>query len=661
MTTASALDGARVAIANRGEIAIRIAVTVRRLGGIPVALLGDPDLHGLAAREIGIVEPLGPAGSELDVERVVRAASRANTACLHPGYGFLSERAELSQACLDAGITFVGPAPATLRLCGDKLETRAAAVRAGVPVLAASEGLGTDESQWLIGADQIGYPLLVKLAGAGGGRGLRHVGDRADLVDAVRASLREGASSGSAPAVYLERELINPRHVEVQVAASVGDVVVVGDRDCSLQRRHQKVIEEAPAPNLDQGTRNRLHTAAANLAREVSLTGIATCEFLLSTGNELAFLEINPRIQVEHPVTELVTGIDLVDWQLRIAAGQSLPCTCIPEPRGHAIEARVYAESPERGFLPSSGALTTVAWPAHPGLRLDIGYATGDVVPTTCDAMLAKVISHGPDREAARTALGFALGDTVIAGVGTNLAWLRALLGNVEFRKGNPGTALAITVAAREADPRFARVAVLAQFVSGEGQDRSGAWGAIGAWRQSGGVPITLHGDDWETRYLLSRQGDGWLVDDGRTASHVRWIRDPRGFWVVNDGSQMQRVAVHPVRDGFQVTAGGGGDWLVRVGPRPLATTARSVVHGNGNVIAPMPGSVVAVLVAPGERVLTGQSLVTLTAMKMELACEAPFDGIVATVTCEPGQQVDADEVLVTIGADAPGKIEPLR
>ena len=338
MTESSPVAGKRIAIANRGEIAVRIAATCRRLGAIPIVLLGDPDLNGYAARQIGLIERVGPAGSELDVELVIAAAKRASADYLHPGYGFLSERPALAEACDAAGIRFVGPSADTLRLCGDKLATRAAAVRAGVPVLPASPPIGDSPDEWVAAAQAIGYPLLVKPAEAGGGRGLRFVADESALIGAVQASRRESSSSGAGAVIYLERAMIEPRHVEVQVAADRDRTIAVGDRDCSIQRRHQKVIEEAPAPNIDDSVRANLHEYARRIAEETGLHGIATVEFLLDGSGEIAFLEVNPRIQVEHPVTELVTGVDLVEWQLLISSDRSVP-------RGQDTGSRVVTQS----------------------------------------------------------------------------------------------------------------------------------------------------------------------------------------------------------------------------------------------------------------------------------------------------------------------------
>ena len=647
--SAGLLGGQRVAIANRGEIAIRIAVTVRRFGGIPVALLGEPDLEGMAARQIGIVEPLGPAGSELNVDIVVAAAKRAGARFLHPGYGFLSERAELAQACIAAGITFVGPSPETLSLCGDKLETRAAADRARVPVLPATDALGEDPDEWLALANDIGYPMLVKPSGAGGGRGLRQVADADSLLDAIQASRREGATSGSPGVVYLERELVDPRHIEVQLAAGGGIAIALGDRDCSLQRRHQKVIEEAPAPNLDLDVRRTLHDSAVRLAREVGLNGIATCEFLLGAGNEVAFLEINPRIQVEHPVTELVTGIDLVEWQLRIALGEPVPVCATPHPRGHAIEARVYAEDPARGFLPSAGTLDVASWPYRQGVRVDAGYGQGDDVPTTYDAMLAKVVAHAADRAAATTLLGQALGETVLSGVTTNLSWLRDLLAHDAFGQGMATTATAVRVPASPSLAEGADLAALAHLLTSGDAEPDGAWAALGAWRQHGPAAITLHTDEWERRYRVERDGHAWRVTVDGMAHPVRWWRGPDRVWTIAHGEEVRRYATASLPGGIAVTPGGGRTVTFTVGPRAVAAGSPRRQSGTGDVRAPMPGRVVNILVAVGDEVEVGQAVAVLTAMKMELTCGAPMAGVVSAVHCAVDEIIPADYELVTI------------
>jgi 3-methylcrotonyl-CoA carboxylase alpha subunit len=652
MTESSPVNGKRVAIANRGEIAIRIAATCRRLDAIPIALLGDPDLDGYAARQIGLVERVGPAGSELAVDAVIAAAKRVNADFLHPGYGFLSERPALAEACGAAGIRFVGPSADTLRLCGDKLATRAAAERAGVPVLSASPPISDSSDEWLKVAREIGYPLLVKPAEAGGGRGLRFVEDESGLLGAVEASRRESSSSGAGAVIYLERAMVEPRHVEVQLAADRERIIAVGDRDCSLQRRHQKVIEEAPAPNISAELRSHLHDFACRVAMETGLCGIATCEFLLDREEKIAFLEVNPRIQVEHPVTELVTGVDLVEWQLLIASGELLPVDATPRPRGHAIEARIYAEDPFSGFIPSVGRLPLVSWPNRPGIRVDGGYASGDVVPMSYDAMLAKICAVGNDRSTALAALRLALLDTIVAGPPTNIPWLFNLVDNHSVISGVATTATAAAVPATMPRHPLAPIAAVAFLVDRPSSLSDDAWSSIGPWRISGDAVVTVHGDDWEDRVRVQRTAHRWQATSDALPAPVHWWRDQSGIFTLAFGGEVMKAAVIERGRALEVT-GHGGRWLVYPGPRP--TTARSAERrsSDGRVRAPLPASVLGIHVVVGDRVTRGQSLVTLSAMKMEIVCDAPADGVVESVSCSVNELVEAEQELVILRVDS--------
>jgi acetyl/propionyl-CoA carboxylase alpha subunit len=649
----TSLQGKRIAIANRGEIAVRIAATCVRLGAVPIVLLGDPDRDSYAARQIGRVEIIGPAGSELDVVAVIDAAKRARADMLHPGYGFLSERPALSAACIDGGIIFAGPSPATLQICGDKLATRQAAARAGAPVLLASDLLSDDKDAWTTIGQSVGYPLLVKPAEAGGGRGLRRVMDAGELIEGIRASRRESIAAGAGTAVYLEREMTHARHVEVQIVADRQATFALGDRDCSLQRRSQKVIEEAPAPDVPEDVRLALHQHACRIAAEVGLQGIATCEFLLGHDGMLAFLEVNPRIQVEHPVTEMVTGVDLVEWQVRIAIGEAVPFHDAPEPQGHAIEARVYAEDPSRAFFPAVGDLATVSWPVRPDTRVDAGYATGDTAPESYDAMLAKVITHGSNRQAATAALRVALTETIASGLPTNISWLLDLLNDDRVRARTSTTQIAGQIVPSMPDRSLALLAAVAQTLDRSQRETNDPWAAIGPYRASGEAALVFHGDGWEERVDVRRTGQRWIASSrGRTAE-LRWWRDAEGIWTITSDDQTARFAV--IDAGKQIEVSGhGGRWIMHAGAKPPETTSRTHQATDGRVLAPLPGRVQQVHVAPGDQVNSGEPLVTLNAMKMEFVCEAPAAGIVASVACQVADQVAADDLLVTLDVGAP-------
>ncbi|MDQ3411180.1 MAG: ATP-grasp domain-containing protein [Chloroflexota bacterium] len=519
-------------------------------------------------------------------------------------------------------------------------------------MLPASPPLAPEPDRWRAAAEAVGYPLLVKPVAAGGGRGLRRVTDASDLHDAIAASSREGDVSGAGQAVYLERALNRPRHIEVQLAGDGRRLLALGDRDCSLQRRHQKVIEEAPAPNLDPRIRRALHAHAVAVATEVDLRGIATCEFLVG-GETIAFLEINPRLQVEHPVTEVVTGIDLVEWQLRLAMGEPLPRDTPPEPRGHAIEARIYAEDPGAGFLPAPGRLATVAWPVGPGIRVDAGYASGDDIPSDYDAMVAKVIVTASDRSAALDGLRTALADTIVARVPTNLRWLLDLLAAPDVVAGRATTETAGTVAVTIPSHRSALLGAVAHTLDRSQAAGNDPWTAIGPFRLAGAAELAFHGDDWEESLRVERAGGAWLVSDTSSTVPLAWWRDEAGVWTIAAGDSVVKLAIVE-RDGRLEIAGGGGRWLVAAGPRPVLAADRRRHPTDGRIRAPMPGRILRIAVAPGDQVVAGQALVMLTAMKMELTREAPAAGTVTTVACAVGDQVEANQVLIELRLEAP-------
>ena len=622
-----------LAIANRGEIAIRIASTARRLGWWPVALLGEPDLDSLAARVVGDVEPVS---SELDPKAVVAAATRAHATALHPGYGFLSERPELSAACEKAGILFIGPSPETLEICGDKLATRAAAERAKVPLLPASVPLTLDdENTWSQRAEQVGYPLMAKVSSAGGGRGLRAARSAEELDRAIRSAVSE---AGGTPTFYLERYLEGARHVEVQVAGDGSRSVALGDRDCSLQRRHQKVIEEAPAPGLPDEIRELAYMSAIAIAEEVQLKGVATVEYLLGNDGTLAFIEVNPRLQVEHTVTEEVTGLDLVEVQLRIATDGVLPEPVAPT--GHAIQARLYAEDPSREFLPSPGLIQELDWPEMPGLRVDSGFTAGDEVSGNYDPMLAKFIAHGPDREAAIAALTIALTQLRVGGIATNRPWLLKLLADERFRSNGHDLSTAGDVIVEPSSPTdedlhaFARAQFMAPlspptrlgFMTGRndaqrapGPCEMGAWRSVGSFRIVGAASMVFHSaeEGWQETVLL----------DG-------------------DIPLEQGVVVLPDDNGFELSTP-RGRWIVAPGPLPRERTAGQT--SDGAVRAPMPGTIVTVNVSTGQQVSEGDVLAVMNAMKIEISLAAPFDGRVAEVLAAGGELVGSRQVIVRI------------
>ena len=604
-----------LAIANRGEIAIRVARAARHLGWQPVALLGAPDEDSYAAREIEAVEIIGPAGSEIDPELVVAAARRAGAHALHPGYGFLSENPDLARACAAAGILFIGPSPETMALCGDKFATRAAAKRAGAPVLAASQLLSLEHvSDWGAAAEAVGFPLIAKVSSGGGGRGLRVARAPGELEGAIRSALREAGASGAGNALYLERYLEGARHVEAQVAGDGVDAVALGDRDCSVQRRHQKVVEEAPAFGIG-ATRAELCRHAVNVAREVGLRGLGTVEFLLGHDGELAFIEINPRLQVEHTVTEEVTGLDLVELQLGLAEGGGLPE--LTAPCGHALQARLYAEDPARGFAPSPGLIRVLEWPHGAGVRVDAGYEAGDNMPSFYDSMVGKLIVWGADRDTAIERLRAALTALRVGGIATNRPWLLALMKDERFQHATHDLATASTITIPEGRPRDT-TALIAHLTTGR---HGGAWDSAGAFRLVSPATLAIHGDE----------GGGWQSDIvPRDAADAT----PPGTVVLD------------VDDAYELSTP-DGRWLVTLGARPRENAAAS--RSDGILRAPMPGTVVAVHVTPGQRVARDEVLAIMTAMKIEIALAAPFDGVVVEVGAAAGDLVGSRHALITL------------
>ncbi|MDP9435294.1 MAG: ATP-grasp domain-containing protein, partial [Actinomycetota bacterium] len=438
-----------VLIANRGEIAVRVARTLRRLGVRSVAVFSDADAQSRHVREADVAVRLGPAPareSYLAVERLLDAAARTGAQAVHPGYGFLAENTTFARACADAGLVFVGPPAHAVEVMGDKIRAKQTVSAAGVPVVPGRSEPGLTDADLVAAAAEVGYPVLVKPSAGGGGKGMRLVSDAADLPAALVSARREAAASFGDDTLFLERFVLRPRHVEVQVLADThGTVVHLGERECSLQRRHQKVVEEAPSPLLTPSDRARYGAIAVEAARAVGYTGAGTVEFIVSADAPDApyFMEMNTRLQVEHPVTELVTGLDLVEQQLRVAAGEPLAFGQDDvRLTGHAVEARVYAEDPARGFLPTGGTTLLLREPSGDGVRVDSALREGAPVGTTYDPMLAKVVAWGPDRAAALARLDRALADTVVLGVGTNTGFLRALLAQDDVRAGRLDTGL---------------------------------------------------------------------------------------------------------------------------------------------------------------------------------------------------------------------------
>ena len=662
---------ATVLVANRGEIACRVIRTLRRMGVRAVAVYSDADagaphvtLADLAVR----IGPAEPARSYLDIAAVVAAAERAGAEAVHPGYGFLSENAAFARACVDAGITFIGPSAAAIASMGDKIAAKSIVEARGVPVVPGVHRPDMSDAELIEAAQGVGYPLLVKAAAGGGGRGMRVVRAAPDLANAIGSARREAAGAFGDDTLLLERYVERPRHIEVQVLADThGAVIHLGERECSLQRRHQKIVEECPSPFIDDDRRRKMGGAAVSAARACGYVGAGTVEFIAAGDAEaftFYFLEMNTRLQVEHPVTEEVYGLDLVEWQVRVAAGQPLPFAQDElRPQGHAVEARVYAEDPSRGFLPTGGTVLAYAEPRIAGVRVDSGITTGSVVGSLYDPMLAKVIAAAPDRDTALQRLVTGLADLELVGVTTNAGFLRALLADPDVRAGRLDTGL---VERRLGDLTGGGVPtdVLAVAAATPLLKREALPGPVDPFDLPGGWRVGEPA--WIARQI--RAGDD-VVEvrvRGTAAACEVAVGDcpPVPTSMVFDGAHVLATVGGLTRryglartDDVTWLSRDGLAWVLREEDVLTAARTRGTTAQGGPLVAPMPGTVTAVRVTEGQHVAAGETLIVVEAMKMEHAIAAPVDGVVIDLRVSAGDPVamDAHLVAVTPGRDAAG------
>ena len=646
-----------VLIANRGEIACRIIRTLRRLGIRSVAVYSDADDDARHVHLADVAVRLGPAPaaqSYLDTDAVLRAARATGAEAIHPGYGFLAENAGFARACEDAGIVFVGPTADAIAVMGDKITAKHAVERRAVPTVPGVARAGMSDDELIAAADGVGYPLLIKPSAGGGGKGMHVVERAADLGAALAAARREAAASFGDDTLFLERYLPRPRHIEVQVLADAhGSVVHLGERECSLQRRHQKVIEEAPSPLLDEATRARIGEAACETARSVGYRGAGTVEFIVSADapDAFFFMEMNTRLQVEHPVTEQITGLDLVEQQLRIAAGEPLGLTQDAVAlTGHAFEARVYAEDPASGFLPTGGRVTRVRHPGGEGIRVDTAIEDGLDVSVDYDPMLAKIVAWGPDRDTARKRLVAALGDTAVFGFPTNVEFLRTLLEVPDVVAGTMDTGLiareAAALAPAAVDERtFLEAALL---LDGADPNARGPWQRGDGWRLGAAAPrrFRLRVAGEERVVELGGSPRHPVVRDGQRPARVRGGADGRAS--IDIGGDVRSVVADVDADGV---------WLAHEGTTRRVEIARArhaadvAVDADPRVLSPMPGSVVLVSVADGDRVAIGDAVMVVEAMKMEHVVRSTVGGRVA-LRARVGDVVSRGQTLAVVGAD---------
>ena len=640
-------------IANRGEIACRVIRTARAMGLRTVAVYSEADrdaMHVAMADEAVLLGPARARDSYLNIERVIEAARRTGAEAVHPGYGFLSESAEFAQACLDAGLVFVGPTAGMIRVMGSKSGSKLLMEQAGVPLVPGYHGEAQDEATLAKAADKFGFPVLVKASAGGGGRGMRIVRSAGELGAAIVSAKREAKAAFGDDRMLIEKFVENPRHIEVQVIGdSYGNLLSLFERECTLQRRHQKVIEEAPSPTLDATQRETVCAAARKAAAAVGYVGAGTIEFV-SNGKDVFFIEMNTRLQVEHPVTELITGIDLVEWQLRVAFGEKLPLAQDQvKLNGHAIEARVYAENPHKNFMPSVGRLRTWRMPeALDGLRIDAGYREGDVVSPHYDAMLAKVIAWAPTRDLAIERLNRGLEELDVRGIVSNIPFLASLLTHADVRANTIDTGFI----ERElknltpAPPAPGDLELCAAVAAILGEETKAARAeAHSPWRSSGWMPVGRR-----QRLFTFRQGQG----SEQTVS----LKYGNGPATLSIGEREIAFAFSPgVDGGFDLTLDGMKSHVVAVieGHELYLRTrnSRFDLHwvdpfggddeeqvGEDKIVAPLPGTVVALLAEVGAMLEKGAPILTLEVMKMEQTLRAPFAGVLKVIKCKVGDIV---------------------
>lgn len=656
-----------VLVANRGEIAVRVIRTLRALGTRSVAVYSDADAGAPHVAAADVAVRLGPAAaseSYLAIDTVIEAAKATGAEAIHPGYGFLSENTAFAAACEAAGIVFVGPPSSAIEAMGDKIRAKQTVAKAGVPVVPGSDGVGLSDADLALAVEQVGFPVLLKPSAGGGGKGMREVHRAEDLAEAIASARREAKSSFGDDTLLVERLITTPRHIEIQVLAdSHGNVVHLGERECSLQRRHQKIVEEAPSPLLTPEQREAMGRAACEAARACGYVGAGTVEFIVGGDRpgEFFFMEMNTRLQVEHPVTEEVYGVDLVEAQLRVATGEKAPWPAKLVPRGHAIEVRVYAEDPATGFLPTGGRILALREPRN--VRVDSGVAEGGVVGSDYDPMLSKIIAHGADRAEALRKLDAALGETVLLGLGTNIGFLRALLADPDVRAGNLDTGLVgrrlESLTGQDLPADVVGVATgLALLDLEPAGDLVDPFDIPGGWR--------IGGPAWTTRRLVvaghepvevrsrGRAADAELSVDGgepfrtSTRSVGTGVTHSQGGVTREYATARDESGVHWIgRDGLV--------WAVREQEALEAAAEQDAAGAGGPVLSPMPGTVTVVEVTEGQQVTVGQTLVVVEAMKMEHVLTAPVDGTVRELRARPGGTVAKDAVLLVVEGETDG------
>ena len=645
----------KILIANRGEIACRVIATAQSLGYRTVAVYSEPDAgarHVQLAEEAVCVGPALASASYLNVDALLDACRKTGADAVHPGYGFLSENAGFSRACKDAGITFIGPDEDAIHLMGSKRLSKLAMIEAGVPCIPGYEGEDQSDATLLKEAERIGLPLMIKASAGGGGRGMRVITDASEIPAQLKSARQEAKSAFGSDELILERAVMQPRHVEIQVFGDRhGNVIHLGERDCSVQRRHQKVVEEAPSPAVDEALRQEMGEAAVNAAKACNYVGAGTVEFLLAPEGDFFFLEMNTRLQVEHPVTELVTGLDLVAWQIKVARGEPLPLTQEQvRLTGHAMEVRLYAEDPAQNYMPQTGPVLSWQPASGDGVRIDHGLVEGYEVGSHYDPMLAKIIAVGDSREDARRRLIRAVEDTVLMGVRDNRPFLAAILRHPVFARGEATTAFIGEDFADDAsmagEAPSSQLWALAALLRCEAETPSAD---LRGWHSStlGAQPVQLRGGDHEQTVYIRYQDKHAELIVGENSHRIATLAP--GLATIDGVQQRYRMC----QDGKQ-------SWLQWQGHSVCfedathSAAGTSDQAGSGQIRAPMDGAVIEVCAKAGDAVKRGQVLVIMEAMKMEHSLKADCDGTVESADLAVGSQVKRQQLLVSIKPDSP-------
>ncbi|PUA17979.1 acetyl/propionyl/methylcrotonyl-CoA carboxylase subunit alpha [Glaciimonas sp. PCH181] len=675
----------KILIANRGEIACRVAATARRMGVKTVAVYSEADArakHVAVCDEAVCIGPASAKESYLRADKIIAVALATGAQAIHPGYGFLSENAQFAQACVDAGLVFIGPPASAIQAMGSKSAAKSLMEKAEVPLVPGYHGDDQDADLLHQQADKIAYPVLLKASAGGGGKGMRIVENSADFKAALASCKREAISSFGDDKVLVEKYLTRPRHIEIQVFAdSFGECVYLFERDCSVQRRHQKVLEEAPAPGMPEERRKAMGEAAVAAAKAVGYVGAGTVEFIANQDGSFYFMEMNTRLQVEHPVTEMITGLDLVEWQLRVASGEALPLKQDQlKLSGHAIEARIYAENPNKGFLPSIGTLRHLRTPlarefeigsatqqsGDTIVRIDSGVREGDAISPFYDPMIAKLIVWAPDRRQALAAMTNALAQYQIVGLASNITFLQRLIASKPFATADLDTGLierhhdTLFPSAQPVDIAVLALAtaalLAAERTASDASDRhSNPWTDTSGWRLNSNLQrqLTFVDDGKSTPIAVMYQSGGWLLEHAQHFSRMALLQQNGNDYTISlEDREVRGTVVRDAADGslFQIFTGGHQTTLGYVDP--LAHAGESEAEG-GRLTAPMPGKIVAVLVAQGDKVKKGAPLLIMEAMKMEHTIAAPADGLVEELLYTVGDQVAEAAQLLAFTLDA--------